>query len=381
MSLEKVDKSLILAILFMLGLGLVQVYSSSFIYATEHFDDGQFFFKRQLLFTLVGVTVMAVCLFTPWLFFERVGWLLWLICVALVGLTLQPTIGITAGGASRWLPLFGSLRLEPSEFLKYTTPFIIAFFIQRPFLQRWLGPYYNKDYNLVFLVAALALPSYMLHKQPDFGSFAIILMLTVITLFAFGLKWRYMLVSALGFVGIFYFYVVQVTYRYNRVMGFLDPWEHSEGKGFQVLQSMLSFYSGGLTGTGLGQGQGQLFFLPEAHTDFSFAVWGEETGFLGCVFLLCVYSFIVVRCLQVFLQTTRSTARIVLLGVTCCFAISVFINTGVALGILPPKGLTLPFLSYGGSSLCATCFGMGLVLCVDRFNRKHCSYRNTYEFV
>ena len=152
---------------------------------------------------------------------------------------------------------------------------------------------------------------------------------------------------------------------------FLNPWEDPEQKGFQVLQSMLSFYSGGFSGVGLGQGQGQLFFLPAAHTDFTLAVLGEELGFIGVLFVLVLYGFIIFRGLQIFSQTKRVTAKIVAWGISICLAISIFINVGVSVGLLPAKGLTLPFLSYGGSSLVATCFGVGILLCIDRFNRKH----------
>ena len=369
----KIDKALILTILFMLGLGLVQVYSSSFIFATETFGDGQYFFRRQLIFVVLSIAVLIGCLFTPWMFFEKIGWLLWLTCLGLLALTLVPELGVKAGGATRWLPLFSGFRFEPGEMFKYTTPFIVALFLEKNFLKNihLLNDDEQRDWNLLLLLLLLITASAILLKQPDFGTFAIVMLIAYISLFVFGLKWRYVLLSLLSALPIFYFYVYKIPYRWARVKAFLNPWQDPEQNGFQVLQSMLSFYAGGVWGVGLGQGQGQLFFLPAAHTDFTLAVWGEEMGFIGVVFILLLYGFLIFRGFQIFSQTQRLTAKIVAWGVSTCLAISVFINIGVTVGMLPPKGLTLPFLSYGGSSLVATCFGLGLLLCIDRFNRKH----------
>ncbi|MCB0412631.1 MAG: FtsW/RodA/SpoVE family cell cycle protein, partial [Bdellovibrionales bacterium] len=164
--------------------------------------------------------------------------------------------------------------------------------------------------------------------------------------------------------------VVQVPYRYQRIQAFLDPWSDPSHKGFQVIQSMLSFHSGGLTGVGLGQGQGKLFFLPEAHTDFTLAVLGEEMGFLGFLLVVSLFGFIVFRSLQIALQNEDFERRAIALGLCLVFSFQIFINMGVSMGLLPPKGLTLPFLSYGGSSLICSCLAMGWILNLDRQLRR-----------
>jgi cell division protein FtsW len=155
---------------------------------------------------------------------------------------------------------------------------------------------------------------------------------------------------------------MRVPYRRARILAFLNPWEDPEQKGFQAIQSMLSFHSGGFWGVGLGQGQGKLFFLPEAHTDFTLAVLGEEMGFVGFCSILLLYGFIVWRGFQVAFKTEDLFRRSVALGFSLIFAMNVFINSGVVMGLLPTKGLTLPFLSYGGSSLVTLCFMLGLLL-------------------
>ncbi|MGE3757541.1 MAG: FtsW/RodA/SpoVE family cell cycle protein, partial [Pseudobdellovibrionaceae bacterium] len=168
----------------------------------------------------------------------------------------------------------------------------------------------------------------------------------------------------------FYILVMSVPYRRARVLGFLDPWSDPESKGFQVIQSMLSFHSGGLTGVGLGQGQGKLFFLPEAHTDFTLAVLGEEMGFVGFILLMFLYGFIVFKGFQIAIRTGSPFRKAVALGLTMTFALTVFINVGVVLGILPTKGLTLPFLSYGGSSLLTKSLMFGFLLAIERTDRE-----------
>jgi cell division protein FtsW len=164
----------------------------------------------------------------------------------------------------------------------------------------------------------------------------------------------------------FYLLVMRVPYRRDRVLGFLDPWADPEQKGFQVIQSMLSFHSGGITGAGLGQGQGKLFFLPEAHTDFTLAVFGEEMGYVGFLCLLTLYGYVVLRGFQISLKCESIFRKALALGISMTFGLSVFINAGVVMGLLPTKGLTLPFLSYGGSSIVTLCFMFGLLLNLER---------------
>jgi cell division protein FtsW len=216
----------------------------------------------------------------------------------------------------------------------------------------------------------LIAPLFLVLRQPDFGTFFICCAVFIGVLFAFGLKWRYVIGSITVAIPSFYFLVMKVPYRRARILAFLDPWADPEQKGFQVIQSMLSIQSGGLTGAGLGQGQGKLFFLPEAHTDFTLAVLGEEMGFLGILVVLALYGYLVFRGLQITTRTERPFAKVLALGLSLTFALSVFINAGVVMGLLPTKGLTLPFLSSGGSSLVMSCFLFGLLLSVERVDRQ-----------
>jgi cell division protein FtsW len=347
----------------------VQVYSSSYMFATESYGDGLYFFKRQAAFAGISLIVLFGTLMIPMSFIQKWGWLLWGIGAALVVATFVPGLGVRVGGALRWIRLPLGIRFEPGELLKISFSFLFATLMIRheSLLKKW--PWYVV---LIFVVAPLAI----LLKQPDFGSFAIIMIVGLTLLLGFGLRWKFVAMAMAVIVPAFYFLVMTVPYRRARVLAFLDPWSDPAAKGFQVIQSMLSFHSGGLTGVGLGQGQGKLFFLPEAHTDFTMAVLGEEMGFVGFVAVLLLYGFIVTRGVQIALKAQDTFKRSLALGLSVTFGISVFINCGVVMGLLPTKGLTMPFLSYGGSSLVVLCFMFGILLNIenslqdDRFTQR-----------
>jgi cell division protein FtsW len=209
-------------------------------------------------------------------------------------------------------------------------------------------------------------PLGLLLLQPDFGSLIICSTVLLTLLFCFGLKRRYIIGSLAVLIPLFYFMVIMVPYRRARILAFLDPWSDPGKGGFQVIQSLLSLYSGGLWGAGLGQGQGKLFFLPEAHTDFTLAVLGEEMGFAGVGFVLFLFTFLIFRGFQISAKAPSRFAQAVALGLTVAFSLQVIINMGVVMGLLPTKGLTLPFLSYGGSSLLINALCFGILLNIGR---------------
>lgn len=367
--IKSFSSSLFLAILSLLGIGLVQVYSSSYMFATESYGDGLYFFKRQLVFVGIALCVLLGTLNIPLRFIQKWGWVLWAIGALLVVATFVPGLGVRVGGALRWLRLPMGMRFEPGELLKISFSFLFATLMVRDesLLKKW--PWYA-------LMLFILVPLGILLKQPDFGSFAIIMIVGLALLLGFGLRWKFVAMAMGVVLPAFYFLVMTVPYRRARVLAFLDPWADPAAKGFQVIQSMLSFHSGGLTGVGLGQGQGKLFFLPEAHTDFTMAVLGEEMGFIGFVAVLLLYGFIVTRGVQIALRAQETFHRSLALGLSVTFGISVFINCGVVMGLLPTKGLTMPFLSYGGSSLVVLCFMFGILLNIensledDRFTQR-----------
>lgn len=356
------SSSLFLSLFALLGIGLVQVYSSSYIFATESYDDGLYFFKRQFIFTLLA---FATLIFTTQIPFEKIrqhAWLLWLGAFILVLATFVPGLGVKVGGAQRWIGLPMGIRFEPSELLKIAFSFLFASIVCRE--QNFLS---KLKWGWLFLLVTV--PIVILLKQPDFGSFAIIVLVGTALLFTFGLNLKWLAVAFASAMPVFYFLVWHSPYRKARVQAFIDPWSDPAQKGFQVIQSMLSVHSGGLTGQGLGQGQSKLFFLPEAHTDFTMAVLGEELGFIGILAILTIYGFVVFRGFSIAIKTNDLFKKTLALGLSTTFALSVFINMGVVMGLLPTKGLTMPFLSYGGSSLVVLCFMFGILLNIEMSER------------
>lgn len=353
------DKSLALTALFLMGLGLVQVYSSSFIFATENFGDGYYFIRRQFIFSILGVVTLFSIALMPWKHVRLLGITAWAACLIGVVLTLVPSMSIQAGGATRWLRLPFDMRFEPSEGLKICYPFIVAFFM---FWKTKLKLQYKK----MLTYAVLALPFYFLMKQPDFGSLVICISVMILIYFAFGLSYKKLFLGAGLSFGAFAALIMSSSYRMSRLEAFLNPWSDPSDKGFQVIQSMLSVQAGGLVGRGLGQSQAKLFFLPEAHTDFTFAIFAEEWGFLGVAVVLLLYGFLLFKGLKISAQCKDPTGRAVAIGTTSVLALNIFINLGVVFGLLPPKGLTLPFMSYGGSSLLMVSFAIGVLLCISR---------------
>ena len=337
-----------------MGVGLVQVYSSSYVFAIEYYNDGLFFFKKQLIFTGIALVAMAAMVAIPLDQIKKYGWMAWFVAAGGIVLTMVPGIGVKVGGAHRWINLPLGFRIEPAEILKLSFVLLLATFISR-----------YKHFQLKRIVSwslCIFIPLVLVLKQPDFGSFALIMAVGFGLLFAFGLPWLAIVASVSAAVPAFYFLVMNVGYRRDRVLAFLDPWSEAHQKGFQVIQSMLSFHSGGIWGSGLGQGQGKLFFLPEAHTDFTLAVLGEEMGFMGLLVVMSLYGYLVFRCFQLSLKTQDRFKKAVCLGVALTFGLTVVINAGMSMGLLPTKGMALPFLSYGGSSLIASCLMFGLML-------------------
>lgn len=360
--MRRLDRGLLCVVLALMGIGLVQVYSSSFIFAIESRGDGLYFFKRQLVFSFLAVGVLLATASIPFRWLEKFGWLFWPVAAAGVAATMVPGLGIRAGGAARWLQVPAVGVFEPSELLKISLSLLLATYFSRR--TEFLG---KSEWPVRAVL--LCLPLILVLRQPDFGSFFICCAVFVGVLFAFGLNWKYLVATATVAVPAFCVLVMRVPYRRARITAFLDPWSDPEVKGFQVIQSMLSFQGGGIFGAGLGQGQGKLFFLPEAHTDFTLAVLGEEMGFFGVMMVFALYGYLVLRGLQLAARAENVFAKVLALGLSLTFALSVFINAGVVMGLLPTKGLTLPFLSSGGSSLVMTCFMFGLLLNVERNQR------------
>lgn len=351
--IEPSISKLTLCFYLLLFIGLFQVYSSSAIYASENFGGALFFAKKQALFVLLaGLWFWFSAKITPKLYIF-LGGLLFIFSLCALFLTHVPSVGVTIGGATRWINLPGGLRLEPGEFYKIGFGFFIY----------WLLLFKERYENMsvwwpFFLMFTISLALFL--KQPDFGSVILMTLSTLVVLFLWikSLK-PFLILGAVATAGLTYF-LTQESYRMERVMTFLDPWQDPQGKGFQTIQSFVAFKKGGIFGEGIGLSQSKFFFLPEAHTDFTLAVFAEELGFVGVFALISLFMILTFSLLKVAKRHEDELKTLVLCYyLVFLFFFCFFINVCVNIGLLPTKGLPLPFLSYGGSSLLSITFLMG----------------------
>jgi len=345
---QKIDLKTQIALIyfFLLIIGVFQVYSSSSIYALEVYQDSWFFVKKQALFAAASGLLFLILSRIPLRWFLILGGLGFLVSFVALVLTLVPGVGVRAGGASRWIQLPMGFRLEPGEFLKISYGFLIFWLLcSRDNIK-------NFSFWWPFSISFLVIVAIFL-KQPDFGSVLLLTSASLVLLF-FMLKrvWPFIIIGVLSLAGLVFF-VSQKSYRVDRLMTYIDPWRDPQGQGYQIIQSLMAFRKGGFFGEGMGMSEAKFFFLPEAHTDFSLAVFAEEWGYIGVMFLLAVFMRFVFISLKLSKKSLVENRSLCYLGyyLSCLFFLYVFINFSVNIGLLPTKGLSLPFLSYGGSSL------------------------------
>jgi cell division protein FtsW len=348
-----------------MGIGLVLVYSASFVFASETYGDALYFFKRQIVFVTLALAALGFASLFPYNYLKKFFWFFFVILILTLGAVFVPGLGHRVGGALRWISLSGGLRFEPGELAKLMSPVIFSYLLtyERNFKK-------DSPWKFPAIVGVVAfLPIFMMMRQPDFGSSVICFMVGATLLFCFGFPWRYLFVTGVIAVPTLYALVMHKAYRRQRVLAFLDPWADPSNGGFQVIQSILSLHAGGFWGVGIGKGQAKLFFLPEAHTDFILAVLGEETGLVGLICVLLLFAWIIYRGIQISLRCNDPFGKRLALGMSALIAFQALINTGVVTGLLPTKGLTMPFLSYGGSSLVAVSLACGVLINIHSRSR------------
>ncbi len=356
------DPWVLLAALALACLGLVMVYSASSALALKRYGEASYFLQRQVFHLLAGLALMT---FLAWWDYQRLRAVVWpALALVLLGLALVfvPGLGREVGGAARWLH-FGGHSLQPAEFAKLALVIFLAHTLAKHH-QEIKSLRYGFGWPLA-LTLLLALPVLV---QPDFGMSITMLMLTVIMLFVAGSRLRYLAALLLAAVPALYLLIRFFPYRMQRLLTFLDPWRDPAGAGFQLVHSFLALGSGGLWGTGLGGSRQKLFYLPEPHTDFIFSVLGEELGLWGAALVLSLFMVLIWRGVKIALSARDFFGSYLALGATLIIGLQAFINAAVVMGCLPTKGLTLPFISYGGSSLLVNCACVGLLLSVARFS-------------
>ncbi len=334
-------------VIALVGFGILFVYSASSVYSAQKYKDEFIFVKKQALYLIPGLFMIFLGLKTPLRIIDRFAGRLFLLCLTLTFLTKVPGIGRKVLGASRWIGL-GPLQLQPSEFLKVASVlFASRLLAESPHQLHRLWP------TLLCYVALLL--------QPDFGSSVILSLGLAGLILIHGIPKRVFAGAILSILPVAIIVMVAAPYRMRRLVTFLDPFADPLGAGFQVIQSFVAIATGGIFGKGLGASQQKLFFLPEAHTDFILAVIGEEMGFAGILIISLIYGLFFFCLLQIMRNAANHRERLLATGFFSMFAGSTLINMGVVAGLLPTKGLALPFISSGGSSLLASLFMVGIL--------------------
>ncbi len=348
------DFPMLLVTLALVGFGIVMVYSSSAVLAKEKFNDSLYFLKKQVVFSAVGIVLMFVIMSIDYHIWRRFAYPILGLGFCLLMLVL--VAGVRAGGSTRWLNL-GFISFQPSEFSKLALVVFLSYFLSKKGEK-------IKTFQFGFLPTMLisGLMILLVIRQPDFGVAVLLAIMVIVLLFVGGTKLFYIISTAFMAVPAVYFLIVRVPYRFHRFMSFLNPWDDPTGTSFQIIQSFLAFGSGGLFGLGLGQGKQKLFFLPAPHTDFVFSIVGEEIGFIGAIIILGLYVVFTVRGFRVSLGASDEFGTYLGLGTTCLISLQAIINMAVVLGLLPTKGLTLPFISYGGTSVVMSLLAVGILL-------------------
>lgn len=350
------DISLLFPALLLAGIGIVMVYSASSHIAAERFADDAYFLKRQAIYLVMGVFVMIACRYVTYRAFRVLAYLMLVLAFGCLGLLYVSGLGYSAGGATRWLHI-GPLSFQPAVFAKLALIVYLAYSLNK-----------KKDQVARFSIGFLphlfvfGIFSVLIFLQPDFGSVVIFGAITWTMLFVAGVRPVHLFSSFVFLLPLAIYYMVNADYRLKRLISFLDPWSFRTTEGYQVIHSLMAFGTGGVCGTGIGQGYQKLFYLPEPHTDFIFSVLGEELGLLGVMAVLCLYFVILWRGIIIARRSRDMFGRLVALGLTAAISFQVFVNMGVAVGILPTKGLTLPFLSYGGTSLLFNMAAIGILM-------------------
>jgi cell division protein FtsW len=292
----------------------------------------------------------------PYRLYRSLAYPLLAIALMLLVAVLVSPLGVTAGGSSRWLGL-GPLRFQPSEFARFALIVYLAYSLEKKADR-------IKDFSIGFVphVVVLGAVAVLILKQPDFGSVAILAVLTWLMMFVGGVRMLYLGSSCLLLAVAGGYFITLAGYRMRRLLSFLDPWQYSADAGYQIVHSLMAFGSGGWWGAGIGKGYQKLFYLPEPHTDFIFSVIGEELGLIGVLVIILLYLMIIWKGIRIARQARDLFGGYLAIGLTAALGLQICIYLGVSLGLLPTKGLTLPFLSYGGTSLVLNMATIGILM-------------------
>jgi cell division protein FtsW len=355
----KSDKLLFTATLVLVCTGVVMVYSASAVWAMERADDQYVFLFKQLTWAVIGLSLLPVIMRIDYRTY-REPIVIWT-ALAIVGLLLVAVLfGRPVKGATRWLNIWG-LGIQPSELAKIAVVIFVA-----ALLERRMDRVNEPSHALLPIALVVGGAVGLILLQPDLGTALAILAIAGVMIFAAGISYQYLLGLGLAALPALYFLIMRSEYRRRRIFAFLDPWADPLNDGFQIIQSFIAVGTGGIFGRGLMDGVQKLFYLPEPHNDFIYSVIGEELGLVGATIVLICFCIITWRGLRASSRAPDRFGAFLALGLTMMVSFQAFFNISVVLGLLPTKGIPLPFVSYGGSSLLVNMIGVGVLLNVSQ---------------
>jgi len=355
----KVDKVLFTTTLLLLCVSVVMVYSASALVAFERFDQSDLFLTKQVLWAVLGLGVLGIAMRIDYRTYRNEAFIwgvIGLVALLLVGVLFSAPVN----GTRRWFGI-GGLGIQPSELAKLACILFAALV-----LERRMARIDEVSYSLLPIAIVVGGMVGLIMLQPDYGTAMTLVVIVGAMVYAAGLTYRYIVGSALVLAPILYVLMVSAPYRRQRLLTFWDPWADPQGAGFQIIQSLIAVGSGGVTGRGFMEGVQKLFYLPEPHTDFIFAVIGEELGLVGATAVLLCFCVIAWRGLRIALRAEDRFGSFVAFGLTTMIGAQALVNMSVVLSLLPTKGIPLPFVSAGGSSLLINLLGMGVLLNISQ---------------
>jgi len=354
-------KNLYIITAILMCIGVIMVYSSSAMVAYERYGDSAYFLKRHCFYLVLGIILALLAMSFDYRKLQRFSKPL--IFVSMCFLVLLILKGRQIGGAKRWFRL-GQFSFQPSELAKLSLIIYLSDILTRKQVR-------IKDFFKGFLPSAIAAGCVILLVllQPDLGTAIAVSVITGILFFVAGIDLRNILVSLLAMLPVLYIAIFRVAYRRRRILAFLNPWQDPRGVGFQIIQSFLALGSGGLLGVGLGQSRQKLFYLPESHTDFIISIIGEELGIVGTVSVMILFILFLWQGMKVSFNSEDLFGKFLSLGIVSMITLEALINIGAGTGAIPTKGLPLPFISYGGTSLMFHIASVGLLLNIAKNSR------------
>ena len=358
---KQVDIVLLIVTIVLLSLGVIMVLSASAPYALNMYNDSYYFFKDQFVYA-VGVILMLVISLIDYRIYKRFAKIGLIAGIILIALVFVPGFGVTRNQATRWLDL-GFFQFQPSELTKLA---VILFFAAVLSQKKWREKLASSPIWFLIFLAIPGIISLILLKQPHMSAAVVIIVIAATIMFAAGAKIRYFLgLVPLG-VGALVGMIAMAPYRLDRLKYWLDPWADLQGEGWQLAQSLMAVGSGGLFGLGLGQSRQKYMYLPEQYNDFIFAVWCEELGLIGGIFLIALFGIFIWRGIIVAMKCKDKFGSYMAVGITAMIGVQAIFNIAVVTGTIPVTGMSLPFFSYGGSSLIILLCATGILLNISR---------------